>query len=90
MSTEVEAGQRESQPLLHQHGVEVQPFGTMRLLPIALSHEARKLSAQLLNAILADSLILYSHYKKHHWLIAVTPSTSCICCSTSTLPSSSS
>jgi starvation-inducible DNA-binding protein len=56
MSTEVENRQRGSQPLLHQHGVEVQPFGTMRLLPIALSHEGRMLSSQLLNAILADSL----------------------------------
>ena len=69
MRTGVESGRRSSQPLLHQHGVEVQPFGTMRLLPIALSHDARTQSAQLLNAVLADSVILYSHYKKHHWLM---------------------
>jgi starvation-inducible DNA-binding protein len=58
-----------SQPLLHQHGVEVQQFGKMRLLPIALSFEARAESVQLLNQILSDSMILYALYKKHHWLV---------------------
>jgi hypothetical protein len=27
-----------SQPMLHQHGLEVQPFGSLRLLPIALAY----------------------------------------------------
>ncbi|MDQ1487845.1 MAG: starvation-inducible DNA-binding protein [Actinomycetota bacterium] len=62
-------GTHASQPLLHQHGVEIQEFGSMRLLPIALATEARTESGQLLNHILADSLILYSLYKKHHWLV---------------------
>jgi starvation-inducible DNA-binding protein len=63
-------GQRKgSQPLLHQPEVEVQKFGEMRLFPIALGHDARELSAQLLNYVLADSMILYSLYKKHHWLV---------------------
>ena len=43
-----------SQPLLVQHGRVIQEFGTLRLLPIALSHEARLHSCQLLNQILAD------------------------------------
>ena len=60
---------RGSQPLIHQHGNEIQRFGTVRLFPIALSYEARMESCQLLNRILADSMILYSHYKKHHWLM---------------------
>ena len=58
-----------SQPLIHQHGHETQRFGTVRLFPIALSYEARMESCQLLNHVLADSMILYSHYKKHHWLM---------------------
>ncbi len=58
-----------SQPLFHQHGVEVQQFGKMRLLPIALGLEARVESVQLLNQILSDSMILYALYKKHHWLV---------------------
>src|SRR5512138_1090383 len=56
-----------SQPLLAQHVQIIQEFGTLRLLPIALSHEARLYSCQLLNQILADTMILYSLYKKHHW-----------------------
>ena len=58
-----------SQPLFHQRGEEIQRFGEMRLFPIALGHEARTESAQLLNQILADSMILYNLYKKHHWLV---------------------
>jgi starvation-inducible DNA-binding protein len=60
---------RRSQPLLHQEGTEVQRFGEVRLLPIALSHEARMLSCQVLNQINADTIILYNLYKKHHWLM---------------------
>jgi starvation-inducible DNA-binding protein len=69
MSTDVHAKQHNSQPRLHHNGSEIQKFGTLRLLPIALAHEARMQSAQLLNRILADSTILYALYKKHHWLV---------------------
>jgi starvation-inducible DNA-binding protein len=58
-----------SQPMLHELGIEIQDFGTMRLLPIALSHDVRVSSSQELNRILADTQILYSLYKKHHWLM---------------------
>jgi starvation-inducible DNA-binding protein len=58
-----------SQPLLHQHGIEVQEFGALRLFPLALAAEARIESCQLLNHVLADSNILYNLYKKHHWLM---------------------
>ncbi len=58
------------EPKLAPLGVEVQRFGTTRLLPIALSKAARAESCRLLNEILADSMILYALYKKHHWLVA--------------------
>ena len=58
------------EPQLAPLGIEVQRFGTTRLLPIALSKEARSESCRLLNEILADSMILYALYKKHHWLVA--------------------
>jgi starvation-inducible DNA-binding protein len=58
------------EPQLAPLGVEIQRFGTTRLLPIALSKEARSESCRLLNGILADSMILYALYKKHHWLVA--------------------
>lgn len=64
-----EATREGSQPLLYQRGMEVQKFGEMRLFPIALAHDARMESCQVLNQILADSIILYSLYKKHHWLM---------------------
>ncbi|MEO7118327.1 MAG: DNA starvation/stationary phase protection protein [Candidatus Limnocylindrales bacterium] len=56
--------------MLTRTGTEVQKFGTVRLLPIALAAEARRESSQLLNRILADTTILYALYKKHHWLVA--------------------
>ena len=62
--------ERSPQPHLNQRGSEVQEFGTLRLLPIALSADARAESAQLLNRILADTMILFALYKKHHWLVA--------------------
>jgi starvation-inducible DNA-binding protein len=58
------------QPHLSQRGDEVQRFGTLRLLPIALPAEARAESTQLLNGILADTTILQALYKKHHWVVA--------------------
>jgi starvation-inducible DNA-binding protein len=61
---------RSPEPKLAPLGVEIQRFGTTRFLPIALSKEARAESCGLLNEILADSMILYALYKKHHWLVA--------------------
>jgi starvation-inducible DNA-binding protein len=58
------------EPRLGQRGQEVQCFGTLRLVPVALSAQARGESAQLLNRILADTTILYALYKKHHWVVA--------------------
>ncbi len=70
MSSGGRARGRSPEPRLATLGVEVQKFGTLRLLPIALSAEARRESGQLLNGILADSMILAALYKKHHWLVA--------------------
>ncbi len=58
-----------SQPHLHLHGREIQAYGTVRLFPLGLSHDARAYSCQRLNQILADTQILYALYKKHHWLM---------------------
>ena len=54
-------------PKLGQRGRELQRFGTLRQLPIALPAEARSESCTLLNEILADTTILYGLYKKAHW-----------------------
>jgi starvation-inducible DNA-binding protein len=58
------------QPKLGQRAPELQPFGKLRLLPIALSSTTRTESCQLLNVILADTTILYALYKKSHWNVA--------------------
>src|SRR5712691_8505067 len=58
-----------SQPWLHQHGKEIQAFGTVRQFPLALAYETRMYSCQRLNQIHADTQILYALYKKHHWLM---------------------
>jgi starvation-inducible DNA-binding protein len=58
-----------SQPWLHQQGVEVQEFGTIREFPLGLSRDTRLYSCQRLNQVLADTQILYALYKKHHWLM---------------------
>ena len=59
-----------AEPHLGQRAPEIQEYGTLRLMPIALSAEARGESAQVLNEILADTTILYAMYKKHHWLVS--------------------
>jgi starvation-inducible DNA-binding protein len=58
-----------SQPWLHVDNKEIQEFGTVRQFPIALSWESRLYSCERLNRALADTQILYSLYKKHHWLM---------------------
>jgi starvation-inducible DNA-binding protein len=50
-----------------QTAPQLQRFGTLRQLPIALSAEARGDSCQILNEILADSMVLGALYKKAHW-----------------------
>src|SRR6266571_8376163 len=62
-------GRDGSQPLLHQKGTELQKFGTARQLPIALAYETRMANCDALNQVLADSIIIYNLYKKHHWLV---------------------
>ncbi len=58
-----------SQPLVHQHRYEIQQYGTLRDLPIVLNPSARSESCILVNQILADTIIIYHLYKKHHWLM---------------------
>ena len=63
-------GRSSAQPRFARMGKEIQRFDAIRQLPIALAAETRKESCQLLNQVLADTTILYSLYKKHHWLVA--------------------
>jgi starvation-inducible DNA-binding protein len=68
--TSTNGRRRSPEPRLAPLGNEIQRYGTLRLAPIALESTARSESCRLLNIILADSMILYALYKKHHWLVA--------------------
>lgn len=57
-------------PLAHQRAPEIQPYGHLVRMPIALSETACKESVENLNQILADTIALRDLYKKHHWQVA--------------------
>src|ERR687888_387775 len=57
-------------PAAHQHAPEIQPFGHLVRMPIALSDTTCKKSVENLNQILADTITLRDLYKKHHWQVA--------------------
>src|SRR5271154_939792 len=68
--SQIETGTERSQPLQHQHSPEIQPYGKVAKLPIALEERACAQSADNLNQILADTMTLRDMYKKHHWQVA--------------------
>jgi starvation-inducible DNA-binding protein len=57
-------------PATHQHAHEIQPYGHLVRMPIALSETACKESVENLNQVLADTITLRDLYKKHHWQVA--------------------
>src|SRR6266513_1335379 len=57
-------------PLAHQQAHEIQPFGHLVRMPIALSEKVCKESVENLNQLLADTITLRDLYKKHHWQVA--------------------
>jgi starvation-inducible DNA-binding protein len=60
----------QAKPLTHQHAHEVQPFGHLVKLPIALAENVCRESVENLNQLLADTMTLRDLYKKHHWQLA--------------------
>src|SRR6201987_1344960 len=67
---QLEDGTRLPRPLLHQHAREIQPYGKIAKLPIALDEKVCAASAENLNQLLADTMTLRDMYKKHHWQVA--------------------
>src|SRR6266446_2383763 len=57
-------------PLVHQQAHEIQPFGHLVRMPIALSENVCKESVENLNQLLADTITLRDLYKKHHWQVS--------------------
>lgn len=58
------------QPVLNQRGPVIQEYGSVRNLPIGLDADVRKQMVDGLNQVLADTIMLTSLYKKHHWQVS--------------------
>ncbi|GCE46532.1 starvation-inducible DNA-binding protein [Thermosporothrix hazakensis] len=54
-------------PKYDQRSVIIQRADQVHSMPIGLSEQACSESCKQLNLILADSIMLYNMYKKHHW-----------------------
>src|SRR5499426_1026666 len=67
---DVEVALKAAEPRVHQHAPEIQPYGHIIRMPIALSENACKESVENLNQLLADAIALRDLYKKHHWQVA--------------------
>lgn len=57
-------------PILEQDAAEIQLYGMIAKLPIALAENVCKASVENLNQLLADTITLRDMYKKHHWQVA--------------------
>jgi starvation-inducible DNA-binding protein len=67
---QLEAGSERARPILHQKAREIQPYGKLTPMPIALDENVRAESVGNLNQVLADTMTLRDMYKKHHWQVA--------------------
>jgi len=61
---------KRARPVTHQQAHEIQPYGHIVKLPIALAENVCKESVANLNQLLADTITLRDLYKKHHWQVA--------------------
>ncbi len=60
---------KEATPVMHQRGHTVQRYGTVTAMPVGFPTEARQANCAMLNQLLADTITLYSLYKKAHWQV---------------------
>jgi len=63
-------GTPDAQPNLQQKSYLLQQYGQQHYVPLSLPEDAIKQSIEMLNQLLADSITMYSLYKKHHWQVA--------------------
>ena len=57
-------------PLVGQKAHEIQAYGHVISMPIALAEDVRQTSVDNLNQVLADTIMLRDLYKKHHWQVS--------------------
>jgi starvation-inducible DNA-binding protein len=56
-------------PITGQKAHEIQQYGHVVNMPIALGEKERRTSCENLNQVLADTITLRDLYKKHHWQV---------------------
>src|SRR5207237_10655597 len=61
---------RSAAPLTGQRARQIQAFGSVVPMPIALAEDTRRAGADNLNQLLADTITLRDLYKKHHWQVS--------------------
>lgn len=57
-------------PITDDTSHEIQAFGHLIPMPLALSDKIRQQSVDNLNQLLADTMTLRDMYKKHHWQVS--------------------
>ena len=60
----------ESRDRKHGKDEVIQEFGTVYPVPIGLGENVRSASANALNPLLANTMVLRDLYKKHHWQVS--------------------
>ncbi len=70
MSTKARDDASRATPIVHQQAHEIQAYGHVIAMPIALSEKTRKESVENLNQLLADTMVLRDLYKKSHWQVS--------------------
>jgi starvation-inducible DNA-binding protein len=69
-ATTTKKATRSAAPLTEQKAREMQAFGSVVNMPIALAEDIRRRSCDNLNQLLADTITLRDLYKKHHWQVS--------------------
>ncbi len=69
MSTTKEAPSRAT-PITSQKAHEIQAYGHVVHMPLALTEKGRQSTVDNLNQLLADTITLRDLYKKHHWQVS--------------------
>src|SRR5437867_2074085 len=59
-----------ARPIDRQKAHDIQAYGRVTHMPIALSANVAAQSVENLNQVLADTITLRDLYKKHHWQVA--------------------
>jgi starvation-inducible DNA-binding protein len=63
-------GTGQATPITGQRAHEIQEYGHLIAMPLALGEKAREQSVDNLNQLLADTITLRDMYKKHHWQVS--------------------